>query len=214
MVAPRSGVGIAIARFRPERLGESAGQTHALRLGHRQGVAGNSAGERAGGIRRPQRRISGHGKRRKRPGAHHAHQSGHRRIARRGNRPAGSNGGRATCAGHGRARQSAERPSVDIRGRRDRANGPGESRRNKRKTCPCPDGLPCPRLLANSSEAGTHRSGTQRAETGWLPARSRRPASQSRPKMKPVISRSSPAKTATSSSPCGCWNRTSSPARR
>ena len=56
----QSGGRIAIARFRPEYLGEHAGQAHALRLGHRQGVAGNSAGEPRRRIHRPQRRISGH----------------------------------------------------------------------------------------------------------------------------------------------------------
>ena len=53
MVDAKFGSGIAIARFRPERLGQHAGQTHPLRLGHRQGVAGNSAGG-PDGIHRPQ----------------------------------------------------------------------------------------------------------------------------------------------------------------
>ena len=92
------------------------------------------------------------------------------------------------------------------------ADEPGESGGTGAKPF-LPGRIALPALLANSSEQERSRRNSK-TRIRRAPAHSRQPASRSRLKTKPVISRSSPARTATSSSPCGCWNRTSSRAKR
>ena len=135
------------------------GQAHALRLGHRQGVAGNSAGEPRRRIHRPQRRISGHRRGRKRAGARHAHQSGHRRIARRGNQPAGTNDDGAKCVRRGgRHRHSAgQRTAVGARNGSHESGGSGRAGAK-----PVAARTDCPACVGGQQRGtGTHCRGTQ-----------------------------------------------------